>query len=143
MSNGVMTKKPLTALAAISLAASAVLGSAPAASASSKPTVVVTQLPAQVRLIPGEHILLSLSTNKTTGYTWTAKVTGKTSAVKVFEGAYAAPASTNGMVGVPGTTTWEIEAKAVGTATVNVIATSPGGTADAPQKLTIIVMKKQ
>ena len=143
MSNGVMNKKPLIALAAVSLAASAAVGVAPAASAAPKSTLVVTQLPAQVRLIPGEHITLSLSTNKTTGYTWSTKVTGKTSAVKVFQGVYVAPASTDGMVGVPGTTTWDIEAKAVGTATVNVIATSPGGTAEAPQKLTIIVMKKQ
>ncbi len=143
MSNGLMTKKPLIALAAVSLAATAAVGISPAATAATKPTLVVTQLPAQVRLIPGEHILLSLSTNKTTGYTWTTKVTGKTSAVKVYEGVYAAPESANGMVGVPGTTTWDIAAKAVGTATVNIIATSPGGTADAPQKLTIIVMKKQ
>ena len=138
-----MTKKPLIALAAVSLAASAAVGLAPAAPAATKSTLVVTELPAQVRLIPGEHITLSLSTNKTTGYTWTTKVTGKTSAVKVYEGAYAAPASTDGMVGVPGTTTWDIAAKAVGTATVNIIATSPSGTAEAPQKLTIIVMKKQ
>jgi len=138
-----MTKKPLIVLAAVSLAASAAVGISPVASAVTKPTLIVTELPAQVRLIPGEHILLSLSTNKTTGFTWTTKVTGKKSAVKVYEGVYAAPASTDGMVGVPGTTTWDIEAKAVGTAIVNVIATSPGGTADAPQKLTIIVMKKQ
>ena len=32
-------------------------------SAAKSPTLVVTQLPAQVRLIPGESILLSLSTN--------------------------------------------------------------------------------
>ena len=138
-----MNKKPLIALAAVSLAASAVVGVAPAASAAPKSTLVVTQLPAQVRLIPGEHITLSLSTNKTTGYTWSTKVTGKTSAVKVYEGVYAAPASTDGMVGVPGTTTWDIAAKSVGKATVNIIATSPGGTAEAPQKLTVIVMKKQ
>ena len=138
-----MTKKPLIALAAVSLAASAVVGVAPAASAAHDSALVVTQLPTQVRLIPGEHIVLSLSTNKTTGYTWSTTVTGKKSAVKVFQGVYAAPASTDGMVGVPGITSWDIQAKAVGTATVNVIATSPGGTAEAPQKLTIIVMKKQ
>lgn len=138
-----MTKKPLLALATLSLAATAAVGLSPAASASHPSTLVVTQLPAQVRLIPGEHIILSLSTNRTTGYTWSTKVTGKTSAVKVYEGVYAAPASTDGMVGVPGTTAWDIQAKSVGTATVNVIATSPSGTAEAPQKLTIIVMKKQ
>lgn len=138
-----MTKKPLIALAAATLAATSAVGISPAASAAPNPTLVVTQLPAQVRLIPGEHIVLSLSTNRTTGYTWTTKVTGKTSAVKVYEGVYAAPASTDGMVGVPGITSWDIAAKSVGTATIDVIATSPSGVAEAPQKLTVIVMKKQ
>ncbi len=40
-------------------------------------TLVVTQLPAQVRLISGESIALSLSSNATTGYTWDTKVSGK------------------------------------------------------------------
>jgi hypothetical protein len=62
-------------------------------------------------------------------------------AIKVNKGVYAAPAET-GMVGVPGTTTWMITAKSVGTATVTVKTTSPGGQTSSDGKLKIIVMKK-
>lgn len=129
----------MTALA-LALAATLALG-APA-NAAKKPTLVVTELPAQVRLIPGESIVLSLSTNRTTGYTWTTKVSGDKKAIKVGEGTYQAPASADGMVGVPGTTLWSITATAVGTAKVKVLASPPGGgdpTSDGT--LTIIVMK--
>ena len=105
------------------------------------PTVVVTQLPAQVRLIPGESVVLSLSTNRTTGYTWSTRVRGDRSAVSVSKGAYQAPASTNGMVGVPGTTVWSITAEKLGTAKVTVVTTSPGGERGSDGVLTIIVMK--
>ena len=105
------------------------------------PTVVVTQLPAQVRLIPGESVVLSLSTNRTTGYTWSTRVRGDRSAVSVSKGAYQAPASTNGMVGVPGTTVWSITAEKFGTAKVTVVTTSPGGERGSDGVLTIIVMK--
>lgn len=104
-------------------------------------TLVVTELPAQVRLIPGETIQLSLSTNRTTGYTWSTQVRGDKKAVSVSKGAYQAPASTNGMVGVPGTTVWSITADAVGTARVKVVTTSPGGDKGSDGVLTIIVMK--
>jgi predicted secreted protein len=104
-------------------------------------TLVVTQLPAQVRLIPGESIALSLSTNATTGYTWDTKVSGKKKAVKVFQGIYSAPAAT-GMVGVPGTTLWQITAKSVGKAVVTVVTTSPSGESGNVGKLTVIVMAK-
>jgi len=113
----------------------------PASAAKNDTTVVVTQLPAQVRLIPGESIALSLSTNATTGYTWDTKVTGKTTSVKVKQGVYAAPAAT-GMVGVPGTTLWRITAKSVGKAVVTVVTTSPGGAKSNVGKLTVIVMAK-
>lgn len=112
---------------------------APASAAD--PTVVVTQLPAQVRLIPGESVLLSLSTNRTTGYTWSTRVRGDRGAVSVSKGAYQAPASANGMVGVPGTTVWSVTADTVGTARVNVVTTSPGGERSSDGVLTIIVMK--
>jgi predicted secreted protein len=129
------------ALATVVLASSA-LGLGGAAQAAKNPTLVVTELPAQVRLIPGESILLSLSTNRTTGYTWTTKVKGTKKAIKVSEGAYSAPASADGMVGVPGTTVWSIEALKRGTAVVDIIETSPGGEVGKVSKLTIIVMKR-
>ncbi len=136
-------RKSLKAIIAVSSAvfmASGLLSST--ASATSKDlTLVVTQLPAQVRLIPGESIALSLSTNATTGYTWDTKVSGNKKSVKVFQGVYAAPAAT-GMVGVPGTTIWQITAKSVGKAVVTVVTTSPGGTKSNVGKLTVIVMAK-
>lgn len=110
-------------------------------SSAADPTVVVTQLPAQVRLVPGESVVLSLSTNRTTGYTWSTRVRGDRSAISVSKGAYQAPASANGMVGVPGTTVWSITAEKVGTARVNVVTTSPGGERGSDGVLTIIVMK--
>ncbi len=113
----------------------------PATAAKKGPTLVVTQLPAQVRLIPGESIALSLSTNATTGYTWDTKVSGKKESVKVYQGIYAAPAAT-GMVGVPGTTLWQITAKLAGKAVVTVVSTSPGGEMSTVGKLTVIVMAK-
>ncbi len=116
---------------------------APAAQAADSPTVVVTELPAQVRLVPGESIVLSLSTNRTTGYTWNTKVSGNKKAIKVYQGAYSAPASVDGMVGVPGTTRWSIEAKKVGKAKVTVVTTSPGGESSNDGVLTVIVMKEQ
>jgi len=136
-------RKSLKAVSAVSAAvfmASGLLAS-PASAAKNDTTVVVTQLPAQVRLIPGESIALSLSTNATTGYTWDTKVTGKTTSVKVKQGVYAAPAAT-GMVGVPGTTLWRITAKSVGKAVVTVVTTSPGGAKSNVGKLTVIVMAK-
>lgn len=104
------------------------------------PTVVVTQLPAQVRLIPGETVLLSLSTNRTTGYSWSTRVRGDRSAVSVSKGAYQAPASANGMVGAAGTTVWSITAEKAGTAKVTVVTTSPGGERGSDGVLTVIVM---
>lgn len=127
---------------ALALVAATSIAMATPSQAAKKATLVVTELPAQVRLIPGESIVLSLTTNRTTGYSWSTKVSGEKSAIKVGEGIYQAPASPDGMVGVPGTTAWSITAKAVGTAKVKVLATPPGGGDPASDGvLTIIVMK--
>lgn len=133
----------LKAIAASVTAVLLALGLAlsPASAANSDATLVVTQLPAQVRLIPGESIIVSQSTNATTGYTWGTKVTGAKKSVKVDKGIYAAPAET-GMVGVPGVTTWKITAKKVGKATVTITTTSPSGETSDVGKLTVIVMPK-
>lgn len=127
---------------ALALVAAASIAMAAPSNAANKPTLVVTELPAQVRLIPGESIVLSLTTNRTTGYSWSTKVSGDKKAIKVGEGIYQAPASPDGMVGVPGTTLWTITAKSVGTAKVKVLATPPGGgDPSSDGVLTIIVMK--
>lgn len=132
-------------LALILLTASLTAG-IPAASGADT-GLVVTQLPAQVRLVPGETITLTLSTNRTTGYTWNAKVVGKAKSVAVSDGRYTAPQSPEGMVGVPGTTSWTVRAVKPGTASVTILATPPGGgtpvDTDAQgrrQRLTVIVM---
>jgi predicted secreted protein len=103
-----------------------------------KITLTVTELPAQVRLIPGEAVKLRLATNVTTGYSWTTKVTGAKKAVSVSAGKYTAP--TTELVGAPGTTTWVVAAVAPGTAKVTVLTTPPGeDTTTKVGTLTVIV----
>lgn len=128
--------------AALGLTVLALLASlmlAPGAHAAQEPTLVVTQAPAQVRLAPGETIRITLSTNRTTGYSWRARVTGDRAAVAVSRGVYTAPQVPEGMVGAPGTTTWTVRAVGDGTAVVNIIATPPGGGAGTTEKVTVIV----
>ncbi len=103
------------------------------------PTLVVLRVPTQVQIKDGVAIVLSQDTNKTTGYSWTIKVTGDKSAVKVYAGTYQAPAP-SGAVGVAGTTTWYIKALAPGQAVLSLIATPPGGGSPTTKKLTITVM---
>lgn len=102
-------------------------------------TLVVTELPAQVRLIPGEQIELKLTTNRTTGFTWRATKSGKKKAIKVSKGTPTAPETD--LVGAPGETTWTITARKLGTATVTITATPPGGGDPDVSELTVIVMK--
>jgi predicted secreted protein len=119
----------LIAAAALGIAATALVAAAPAHAmvpASSDVTLTITELPGQVRLVTGEAVAVRLSTNLTTGYTWSTKVTGNASAVKVSKGRYTAPADT-GTAGAPGTTTWTITATGPGRATVVFLATPPGG----------------
>lgn len=102
-------------------------------------TLTITELPGQVRLIPGEAVELRLATNLTTGYTWTAKVRGDKKAVSAGKGMYTAPETD--LVGAPGTTSWLIIAEEPGTATVRILATPPGGGTPTVSKLKVIVMK--
>ena len=104
------------------------------------PTLVVLRLPTQVQIKDGVAIVLSQETNKTTGYSWSIKVSGDKSAVKVHPGEYEAPAAT-GMVGVAGTTTWYIKALAPGQAVLKLVATPPGGGAGTVKNLTVTVTK--
>lgn len=135
-----ITRSLTALLASIGLALGMVAMAGPAANADDHVTLVVTELPGQVRLIPGEAIELTLSTNRTTGYSWSAKKRGDKNAINISKGKYTAPENT-GMVGVPGETTWTITAEEVGTATVRIVATPPGGGDPEVSKLKVIVMK--
>ncbi|MSO26568.1 MAG: hypothetical protein EXQ60_00685 [Candidatus Nanopelagicales bacterium] len=127
----------VTAAAALTLGVTATSGAA-SLTKNPDPTLVVLRVPTKVWITDGEAIVLSQETNKTTGYSWTVKVTGDTSAVKVDAGQYEAPAST-GMVGVAGTTTWYIKALAPGQAVLKLVATPPGGGTATVKKLTVTV----
>ena len=130
-------------LAAVGLAIGALAAGAPVkaqANSTGEVTLTVTELPGQVRLIPGEKIELTLQTNRATGYRWSASTTGKKKAIKVSKGEYTPSASA--LVGAPGTTTWMITARKPGTAKVKISATPPGGGDPDISTLTVIVMKE-
>jgi predicted secreted protein len=119
-------------MVALSLLLLGGLLAAPAHGQSSKrnDTLIVRDLPAQVRLVPGERVRVTLPTNLTTGYSWFADG-GCCSAdnkpvVKISKGKYRAPANPQGMVGVPGQTTWTITAVRPGRTTVDIITRPPG-----------------
>ncbi len=129
--------RPLRLLALVStlalVAGIAVVGAtgATAAGPSKKnTTLIVRDLPAQVRLVPGEQVRIILQTNLTTGYTWKADGGCCTASgapiARVSNGRYKPPASTNGMVGVPGTTTWVVTALRPGRTSIQIITSPPG-----------------
>ena len=118
-----------------------VLGLGSAAQAREDVTLTLTELPGQVRLVPGEAVELRLVTNRTTGYTWKTRVRGDKQAVSVGEGIYSAPDTD--LVGAPGTTSWLIIAEEPGTATVRIVATPPGGGDPTVNTLRVIVMGEQ
>ena len=135
------TPRVLAAAAALLMATTAILAASPAQAttpAKKHVTLTVTVLPGQVRLIPGEAVRVRLSTNVTTGYSWSTKVVGDAAAVRVSTGVYTAPTGT--LVGAPGTTTWTVTALSAGKAVVQFLATPPGGgTAQVDGRLTVIV----
>ena len=115
-------------LAAVGLAIGALAAGAPVnaqANSTGEVTLTVTELPGQVRLMPGEKIELTLQTNRTTGYQWSASTTGKKKAIKVSKGEYTPSASV--LVGAP---------------KVKISATPPGGGDPDISTLTVIVMKE-
>lgn len=134
---GMLTLRPLRLLAlASSLALVAGVGvvGATGASAASEvkkdTTLIVRDLPAQVRLVPGEKVRIILQTNLTTGYTWKADggccTASGAKIARVSEGRYKAPTNTGGMVGVAGTTTWVVTALRPGRTDIQVITSPPG-----------------
>jgi len=91
---------------------------------------IITELPSSVRLAPGQKVRIRLSTNVTTGYSWIANggcCTKKgQQIVRISNGKYRAPQNTDGMVGVPGETTWTITAVRPGRTTVTIVTRPPG-----------------
>ena len=135
-----MTRRILASAALVVALAGSALTAAPA-SAAPNPTLVITQTPAQVRLVPGETFAITLQTNVTTGYQWNAAAVGKKGVLTVADGVYTAPSSPDGMVGAPGTTTWTVTANKVGTNVVQIVSTPPGGGDGTIQTVTVIVKK--
>jgi len=129
------TRALITFIASIGLTLGLASG---AAHANEDVTLTLTELPGQVRLIPGEAVELRLETNRTTGFTWKARVRGDKKAVSAGKGIYTAP--NTDLVGAPGTTSWLIIAEEPGTATVRIVATPPGGGDATVSKLKVIVM---
>ena len=135
-----MTRRILASAALVVALAGSALTAAPV-SAAPNPTLVITQTPAQVRLVPGETFAITLQTNVTTGYQWNAAAVGKKGVLTVADGVYTAPSSPDGMVGAPGTTTWTVTANKVGTSVVQIVSTPPGGGDGTIQTVTVIVKK--
>lgn len=135
-----MTRRILASAALVVALTGSALTAAPV-SAAPNPTLVITQTPAQVRLVPGETFAITLQTNVTTGYQWNAAAVGKKGVLTVADGVYTAPSSPDGMVGAPGTTTWTVTANKVGTSVVQIVSTPPGGGDGTIQTVTVIVKK--
>lgn len=132
-----LTLRPLRLLALASslalvggLAVAGATGATAASPSKQDTTLIVRDLPAQVRLVPGEKVKIILQTNTTTGYTWKADggccTPSGALVARVSDGRYKAPATTNGMVGVPGTTTWVVTALRTGKTTIQIITSPPG-----------------
>lgn len=132
-----LTRTCITLVAALGL----VLGLGATAHAKDDVTLIVTQLPGQVRLIPGESIALVLDTNRTTGYTWKARERGDKKAITIGKPRYTAPDTE--LVGAPGVTSWLVTADRPGNAVVRITAVPPGGGDPIVSKLTVIVMQPE
>ena len=132
-----LTMRPLRLLALASslvlvagVAVAGATGASAASPAKKDTTLIVRDLDAQVRLVPGEKVKIILQTNITTGYTWTAEggccTASGAKVAKVSDGTYKAPANTGGMVGVPGTTTWVVTALRPGKTSIEIVTSPPG-----------------
>jgi predicted secreted protein len=152
-----MNLRPLRLLALVStlaliagLAMVGATGASAAPAAKKDTTLIVRDLDAQVRLVPGEKVKIILSTNLTTGYTWKAEggccTASGARVARVSDGVYKAPTNTGGMVGVPGTTTWTVTALRPGKTSIQIITSPPGAentmNDETVGTLTLIVMPK-
>ncbi|MGB4689994.1 MAG: protease inhibitor I42 family protein [Candidatus Nanopelagicales bacterium] len=105
-------------------------------------TLSVEMQTGQIRLLPDDIIVVSLQNNPTTGYSVSAKITGKKKAVKLSKGFYAATPNPSGMVGSGGVTNWGLEALKPGVATMVVTMTAPSGKVEQTFKLKVFVTAK-
>lgn len=127
-----MMTRSLRALTALTATSALVLAVAPAALSiqpvKKYPTLIVTQTSTQVRLAPGERVKIQLSTNRTTGYSYIATggccTDGDLDVATLSKGSYKAPSTD--LVGAPGTTTWTVTARRVGTTDITVVTRPPG-----------------
>lgn len=102
-----MTPRLFTALAATV----ALLGLTP-----HNPVITANDAAAPVTVKAGEDFLIALQSNRTTGYTWTAKVGD--SKIAAYEGnAYESPSSTQ--AGAPGEQIFIFHANRTGTTTID------------------------
>jgi predicted secreted protein len=123
------------------MAAIAMTAAGPAGAKGVHSTATLTILPAQVRLVPGESVTVRLTTNVTTGYRWSYRVTGDRHAVTVVQHA-PRPAAPDALIGAPTTTDWVVTATSDGTAVVRFASTPPGGgTQTRLGALTVIVRR--
>ncbi len=92
----------------------------------------------------GEVMSISLESNASTGYAWTAKISDTAVVVQMGEPEYTEPASTGTpLVGAPGTQTFYFQAVDTGTATITLDYARSFETNVAPaQTVTIIVEVK-
>jgi predicted secreted protein len=128
--------RPIRLIATAAVALTALIAMPPSASAGSASFVTV---PGKVTIGVGESVKVKLSTNPSTGYSWTTTIRGNTSAITMTKGKYKPPADT-GMVGVPGVTVWTITGKAAGKAVITFSEMPPGGgPAASADKLTVTV----
>jgi predicted secreted protein len=125
-------RRTSTALVVLTVLLLGTLFAAPAQGQTQKrdDTLVVRDLPAKVRLVPGERVRITLPTNVTTGYTWFADggccTAGNKPVVRISKGTYRPSKNPEGLVGAPGETTWTIRALRPGRTTVNIITRPPG-----------------
>lgn len=112
-------------------------------SASPSPTVtpiVVTQLPASVNAVVGQSITVTLTSNASTGYSWSAYWTGNDGIVSVDGPSYSPPPSASAMPGAPGTATTVIRGLKPGTQVVSFTYSRPSDPASAEVKnLTVTI----
>ncbi len=114
-----------TLAVAAAMAMSALVATSPATAKPVDNTVTLTILPAQLRLVPGESATIRLTTNYTTGYTWSYRVAGDRTAVTVVQ-KDPAQVPAGSPLGAPTTTDWVVTAKSKGTAVVKILTSAPG-----------------
>jgi predicted secreted protein len=97
--------------------------------------MLVFQDPATpIAVVPGQEFAIRVVSNASTGYAWSITQPPSAELVEVLEreGMTEADQSTNGLVGVPGTTTFVFKAKASGTTQIELTYARSFDSADSP-----------